>query len=117
MLSPSMSHFGPCDRNSSHYETALLQRRARVHVAAAVEVVVDLGRGADHAAIEEYVEGGRFQVLVGKRPGAIVLPQDGEQQRRNDGVDVDAKYVARRPAVVERLHQLAIEGVEHVIVA
>src|SRR5271170_7168698 len=40
----------------SNHEGALLLRRTGVHVAAAVEVIVDLGGRTDHAAVKENVE-------------------------------------------------------------
>jgi hypothetical protein len=48
----------------SNDEGAVLLRRPGVHVATAIEVIVDIGGGADHAAIEEDVAGrvvGQFE--------------------------------------------------------
>ena len=40
----------------SNHEPALLERSTGIHVPAAVEVVVDLGGGPDHASVKEHVE-------------------------------------------------------------
>ena len=79
---------------ASNHKSTLLLGRARIHVAAAVEVVVDLGRRADHAPVQEDIEGGGLQVLFSQRAGAVVLPEHREQKRRDDGIDIDAEHVA-----------------------
>src|ERR1700691_4921205 len=42
--------------SQSNHEGAFLLRRTGVHVTAAIEMVVNLGGSANHAAIEEHVE-------------------------------------------------------------
>ena len=48
-------------------------------------------------------------------PGLVVGPQQRQQQRRDHRVDVDAEDVRARALLVERQHQLAVEGVEHIV--
>ena len=48
---------------------------AGVHVAAAVEVVVDLGGGADHAAVEEDGEGRGLEVAFAQPASLVVGPE------------------------------------------
>ena len=50
-------------------ESAMLLRRASIDVAAAVEVIVDFGGSADHAAVEKHVEGSGLQVPLAERAG------------------------------------------------
>ncbi len=45
-----------------NHECALLLWRARIHVATAIEVIVDFRCCADHATIEEHIECRRLQV-------------------------------------------------------
>src|SRR5208282_1092426 len=101
----------------SHDKRALLLGRPSIHVPPPIEVVIDLRGGADHAAVKEHVEGSRLQVLFGERACAIVLPEDREKQSGNDRIDVDAENIARSASVIERLHELAVEGVEDVVVS
>src|SRR4029450_12036362 len=81
------------------------------------KVIVNLRRGSDHATVKEHVEGRRLQILLGQSTRTIVLPENGEQQRRDNGIDVDAEHVARRAGIIKRLDKLTIEGVEDVKVA
>ncbi len=49
--------------------------RARVHVPAPIEVVVDFRRRTDHPPEQEDGEGGGFQAAVGGiLPGLMILP-------------------------------------------
>ena len=50
MMRLNARHFGPSAQVSDD-ETALLKRRAGVHVAATIDVIIDLGGGADHPAV------------------------------------------------------------------
>src|SRR5271156_2164795 len=68
-----------CRPAPSNHEGAMLLRRAGGHVAAPVQVIVDLGGGADHAAVEEDVEGRGLQILLSERARLKVLPKDREQ--------------------------------------
>ena len=54
---------------------------------------------------------------LGERAAAIALPQHLQQQRRDHRIDVDAVDVARHAGVEQRLHQRAIELMEHVVLA
>jgi hypothetical protein len=100
-----------------NHEPTLLLRRARIHVAAAIEVVVDFRRRADHPAIEEHIEARGLQVFFAQNARAIVLPKNSEQERCDHRIDVDAEHVARRTGVVQRLNKLAVESVKGVVVA
>ena len=90
---------------------------ARIHVATAVEVIVDLRGAADHSAIEEYRECRRLEITFPERSALVVLPQQRKQERRYHGVDIDAEHIRRRADVVKRLDQLPVKVVKDVIVA
>ena len=83
----------------SDHEAALFLRRARVHVAAAVQVIVDLRGAAEHAGVEEDRERRRLQILLGRARRRGILPQHLQQQRRDHRIDVDAIDVARHAGV------------------
>jgi NAD(P)-dependent dehydrogenase (short-subunit alcohol dehydrogenase family) len=55
-------------RVTSNHECASLLRRPGVHIATAVEVIIDFGGGADHAAVKEDVEGRGLEVVFSERP-------------------------------------------------
>ena len=55
--------------------------------------------------------------FLASAPDLIVLPENRKQQRRDDRIDIDAEHISRGAGVVERLHELAIEGVEDVVIA
>lgn len=61
----------------SHDEAALLNRRAGIHVPAAVDVVVDLSSRADHAPIKEDRERGVFEFGFSQCLAFVVLPEQG----------------------------------------
>src|SRR5215468_2091207 len=98
-------------------EPALGSWRARIHVATAVEVIVDLGSTADHSPIKEYRECRRLEITFPERSALVVLPQHGKQERCYHGVDVDAKHIGRSANVVKRLDQLPVKVVKDVVVA
>ena len=80
-------------------------------------MVVDLGRAAEHAGIQEDREGRGFQFAFPDRAGLQRLPEHLEQQRRDHRVDVHAVGVARDTGVEQLLHQRLVEGVEDVALA
>jgi NAD(P)-dependent dehydrogenase (short-subunit alcohol dehydrogenase family) len=53
---------------TSNHECASLLRRPGVHIATAVEVIIDFGGGADHAAVKEDDEGRGLEVVFSERP-------------------------------------------------
>jgi hypothetical protein len=50
-----------------HHEPALMHGRSRIHLFAAIEMILDLGGGTDHATIQEHVERRGFQIFVGQQ--------------------------------------------------
>src|ERR1043166_6833876 len=104
-------------RAASGDELALGCCGARVHVLAAVQVGVYLGGAAEHAPEKKKGKSGSSQRPLRSRAAAVRLPQNLEQQGRNNRVDVDAVHVARDACVVECLHQRAIILVKHVVLA
>src|SRR5437667_6249964 len=57
------------------HEPTLRRRRAGVHVATAIDVIVDLCRAAQHARVEKDGERRGLQRLLGEGPIAIRLPE------------------------------------------
>ena len=55
--------------NRSGYELARRCGRARVHVAPAIQVIIDLCGAAQHARIKEDREGGRFELAFANFAG------------------------------------------------
>src|ERR1019366_8237862 len=88
-----------------------------VHVAAPVEMVVDLCRRAHHAAEEEDRERRRLQLLLGDSSGLVVRPQQRQEHGRDHPVDIDAEDVGRGTYVEKRLHQLPVVVVKDVVLA
>src|SRR5258708_28991498 len=60
---------------------------ARIHVATAVEVIVDLRGAADHSAIEEYRECPRLEITFPERSALVVLPHQRHPEPRYPVVD------------------------------
>src|SRR3954451_20800914 len=112
--SPSRHRRGPPLLDN---EAALLLRCAGIHVPAPVEMIINLSRSSDHAAIQEHVEGRCLQVVFRKSPRPVILPEDGEQQRRNDRIHIDAEDVTGSPNIVECLDELPVESMEDVVLA
>ncbi len=90
---------------------------SRVHVAAAVQVVVDPDGGADHPAVEEDGECRRFEVALAQLARGVSRSTAAPAAARRHRVDVDAEDVRRRADLVQRLRQFAVEGVEDVVLA
>jgi iron(III) transport system substrate-binding protein len=88
----------PRARLRSQHVAAGRGRGAGVHVAPPVQVVVDLGRRADHPAVEEDGEGRGLEVALAQPPGPVVGPEQVEHQRRDHRVDVDAEDVRLAPS-------------------
>src|SRR5215207_10428627 len=98
-------------------EPTLRGWRARVHVAAAVEVVVDFGGAADHAAVKEHRECRCFEITLAERAALVVLPQQAQQEGGDHGINIDAKNVGSGADIIERLDEMPIIVVEEVVVA
>src|SRR5436190_24325603 len=94
----------PLDRRRSGDELADGGGRARIHVSAAVQVIVDLGGAAGHARVQETREGGCLQVAFADLAGAQGLPKHLEQQRGNDRIDVNAVHIARNASIEQLLY-------------
>jgi hypothetical protein len=73
------------------YEGASGSGRSGVHVAAAVDVLIDLDCGADYPPIKENRENCGLKTAFGDLAGLVVLPEQGQQQGRDDRIDMDAK--------------------------
>src|SRR4029077_19034652 len=101
----------------SRDEPALGSWCARIHVATAVEVIINLGSAADHPAVEEHRECCRLEISSPECAALAALPQQSQQERRYHGIDIDAEHVWRRADIVERLDQLSVEVVKDVVVA
>ena len=97
-------------------QLALGRRGSRVHVPAAVEVVVDLGSASEHAGIKEDRERARLESLLGQFTVAVGLPQHLEEQSRDHCIDIDAVDIARHPAFVERPDEFLVVRVEDVVI-
>src|SRR5262249_15141364 len=110
---PRLSKAHAADRAAATFrsddERTPFLRCTCIHVSAAIEMIVDLGGGTDHAAVEKYIEGRRLKVAYRKSAGAVVLPEDRQQQGGDHRIDIDAEDVARCTYIVERLNQLAVE--------
>ncbi len=78
----------------SRQKMTIRGRRARVHVAATINVVVDLGRTPQHAGIEKDGKGRCFQCTALVQAALVRSPQHLEQQRGNHGIDVHAIDIA-----------------------
>src|SRR6266576_1133487 len=74
-------------------EPTLGSRRSGIHVATAVEVIVNFSSAADHPAIQEDRECRCLEVTLSERAALVVLPQQSQQECRYHGVDVDAEDV------------------------
>src|SRR3990167_4468426 len=97
--------------------TALRSRSARIHVAATVDVIVDFARASGHATEQEGGERRHFHRAFAEFALAVARPQEFQQHRGDDGIDVNAEHICRHTVVVQGLHQGPVIVVEHVLLA
>src|SRR4051812_46519276 len=99
---------------TSNDESHLRGWCAGVHVAPAVQMVLDLGGRACHSRQQKYGEGGVLQVGIANVAGTIGLPEQAQEPRRDHPIDVDTKDVAAHALIEQGLRHLLVEGVERV---
>src|SRR5437762_2098522 len=112
IVSPSSSRV-----TRSRHELHLRRGRPGVEISAAIHVIIDFGRAAEHSRIQEDREGCGFQRLLGKCAAPIRLPQHFEKQRGDHRIDVHAVNGARHAGVEQRLYERVVVLVEHVVFA
>ena len=76
---PTQQFFLGYPAGASNHEFALIHWRSRIHVSAAVKMIVDLRGGTDHTSIQKHIERRCLQILFDKCSGSVVAPQDSEQ--------------------------------------
>ena len=97
--------------------SALRCRSAGIHVAAAVDVVVDFSGASCHAAEQERGECRHFHRAFAELALAVTRPQEFQQHRGNDGIDVDAEHVGGHAVIVQGLYQRPVIIVENIFLA